>query len=35
MEKEIRGGIGNIEIRADEEKDNELYAEGYALVFNS
>ena len=35
MEKEIRGGIGNIEIRTDEEKDNELYAEGYALVFNS
>ena len=35
MEKEIRGGIGNIEIRSDEEKDNELYAEGYALVFNS
>jgi|SRR5690625_1505491 len=35
MEKEIRGGIGNIEIRTDEEKENELYAEGYALVFNS
>lgn len=35
MEKEIRGGIGNIEIRADEEEGNELYAEGYALVFNS
>ena len=35
MEKEIRGGIGNIEIRSDEEKDSEVYAEGYALVFNS
>ena len=35
MEKEIRGGIGNIEIRTDEEKDSEIYAEGYALVFNS
>ena len=35
MEKEIRGGIGNIEIRTDEEKESEIYAEGYALVFNS
>ena len=35
MEKEIRGGIGSIEIRTDEEKENEIYAEGYALVFNS
>ena len=35
MEKEIRGGIGNIEIRTDEEKNSEIYAEGYALVFNS
>lgn len=35
IEKEIRSGIGNIEIRAGEEKDGEVYAEGYCLVFNS
>ena len=34
-EKEIRSGIDNIEIRDGEEKDSEIYAEGYSLVFNS